>query len=99
MIDRPIWPGRGRRWSHLCSDPSLAELHEFARRLGVPARALRAGPLRRTRPTCTTSRCALGAEPVPSQRPGAATRPRPACASRKHRSGFSPGLDRPAAPS
>ncbi|MGI8682760.1 MAG: DUF4031 domain-containing protein [Mycobacteriales bacterium] len=38
MIDRPVWPARGRRWSHLCSDRDLAELHEFAVRLGVPAR-------------------------------------------------------------
>lgn len=39
MIDRPVWPARGRRWSHLCSDTSFAELHDFARRLGVPERA------------------------------------------------------------
>lgn len=39
MIDRPVWPARGRRWSHLCSDGDLRELHEFARRLGVPERA------------------------------------------------------------
>lgn len=39
MIDRPVWPGRGRLWSHLCSDSSLDELHEFAARLGLPARA------------------------------------------------------------
>ena len=38
MIDRPVWPGRNRRWSHLCSDSHLAELHEFAARLGVPER-------------------------------------------------------------
>lgn len=38
MIDRPLWPGRGRRWSHLCSDRDLAELHAFAAALGVPAR-------------------------------------------------------------
>lgn len=39
LIDRPIWPGRGRMWSHLVSDVSYDELHEFARRLGVPERA------------------------------------------------------------
>ncbi|MGW0658239.1 DUF4031 domain-containing protein [Streptodolium elevatio] len=39
LIDRPIWPGRGRMWSHLISDVSYDELHEFARRLGVPERA------------------------------------------------------------
>ncbi|CAN5360932.1 DUF4031 domain-containing protein [soil metagenome] len=39
IIDRPVWPARGRYWSHLCSDASFAELHEFAARLGVPERA------------------------------------------------------------
>ncbi|MFC7218742.1 DUF4031 domain-containing protein [Streptomyces polyrhachis] len=39
LIDPPDWPGHGRLWSHLVSDSSLAELHDFARRLGVPPRA------------------------------------------------------------
>lgn len=39
LIDPPIWAGRGRLWSHLVSDVSYAELHAFASRLGVPARA------------------------------------------------------------
>ncbi|MFG2286328.1 DUF4031 domain-containing protein [Streptomyces sp. NPDC048595] len=38
-IDRPIWPGHGRMWSHLVSDESFDELHAFAARLGVPRRA------------------------------------------------------------
>ena len=38
-IDRPIWPGHGRMWSHLVSDVSYAELHAFAERLGLPPRA------------------------------------------------------------
>ncbi|CCK29275.1 hypothetical protein BN159_4896 [Streptomyces davaonensis JCM 4913] len=38
-IDPPTWPGHGRMWSHLISDVSFAELHEFAGRLGVPQRA------------------------------------------------------------
>lgn len=38
-IDPPTWPGHGRHWSHLVSDVSYAELHEFAARLGAPARA------------------------------------------------------------
>ncbi len=38
LIDPPSWPAHGRRWSHLVSDASLAELHAFARRLGVPDR-------------------------------------------------------------
>ena len=29
-IDPPTWPGHGRLWSHLVSDTSYAELHEFA---------------------------------------------------------------------
>ncbi len=40
LIDVPSWPGpRGLLWSHLVSDVSYAELHAFARRLGVPERA------------------------------------------------------------
>lgn len=38
LIDPPVWPGRGRLWSHLVSDVSYAELHAFARRCGVPVR-------------------------------------------------------------
>ncbi|HEY3501234.1 MAG TPA: DUF4031 domain-containing protein [Actinocatenispora sp.] len=38
-LDRPVWPGRGRLWSHLISDASPAELHAFAEALGVPRRA------------------------------------------------------------
>ena len=39
FIDPPTWPGHGRLWSHLVSDRSYAELHDFAARLGIPARA------------------------------------------------------------
>ncbi|MFI6599705.1 DUF4031 domain-containing protein [Nonomuraea sp. NPDC050536] len=40
LIDPPIWPGpRGLMWSHLVSDSSLDELHDFAVLLGVPNRA------------------------------------------------------------
>lgn len=38
LIDPPQVPWRGRMWSHLVSDTSYDELHEFARRLGVPER-------------------------------------------------------------
>ncbi|NJP66137.1 DUF4031 domain-containing protein [Streptomyces spiramenti] len=38
-IDPPEWPGHGRMWSHLISDESLVELHEFAAELGFPRRA------------------------------------------------------------
>jgi hypothetical protein len=37
-IDTPAWPAHGRLWAHLVSDSSLAELHEFAARVGIPAR-------------------------------------------------------------
>ena len=38
LIDPPNAPGRGRLWSHLASDTSYAELHDFARAVGVPER-------------------------------------------------------------
>jgi hypothetical protein len=39
LVDEPLWPARGRLWSHLVSDLSYAELHVFAEMLGVPRRA------------------------------------------------------------
>lgn len=38
LIDEARWWFRGRRWCHLVSDRSLAELHEFAEGLGIPRR-------------------------------------------------------------
>lgn len=38
LVDRPIWPGHGKLWSHLVSDESLDELHAFAARIGLPRR-------------------------------------------------------------
>jgi hypothetical protein len=42
LVDDAVWPGKGRAagrvWAHLVSDVSFAELHDFADRLGVPAR-------------------------------------------------------------
>lgn len=38
LIDPPSVPWRGRLWSHLASDASYEELHDFAVRLGVPER-------------------------------------------------------------
>lgn len=38
LIDPPRWAAHGRLWSHLVSDTSLAELHEFAGRAGIPTR-------------------------------------------------------------
>jgi len=38
LIDPPRPEAHGRRWSHLVSDTSLAELHDFARSVGIPDR-------------------------------------------------------------
>lgn len=38
LIDPPNAAGHGLLWSHLASDESLAELHAFARAVGVPER-------------------------------------------------------------
>ena len=46
-IDPPTWPGHGRLWSHLISDTSYAELHEFAAGDRAAPAGLRPGPLRR----------------------------------------------------
>jgi hypothetical protein len=40
LIDSPVWPWRGRKWSHLVSDVSYEELHAFVvAELGIPRRA------------------------------------------------------------
>lgn len=39
LIDPPTWPAHGTSWSHLVSDSSLDELHDFAERLGLGRRA------------------------------------------------------------
>ncbi len=38
LIDPPLWPRHDRVWGHMVSDLSLAELHAFARRAGIPER-------------------------------------------------------------
>lgn len=38
LIDPPNAAGHGRLWSHLASDSSYDELHDFARTLGIPER-------------------------------------------------------------
>ena len=38
LLDPPLWPRHGRVWGHLVSDASLAELHAFAHRAGIPRR-------------------------------------------------------------
>jgi hypothetical protein len=37
-IDPPAWPAHGQLWSHLVSDASYAELHDFAAAQGIPRR-------------------------------------------------------------
>jgi len=39
LIDEARWWHRGRRWCHLVSDTSYAELHAFVEPLGIPRRA------------------------------------------------------------
>jgi hypothetical protein len=39
LVDPPRWAAHGRLWSHLVSDSSRQELHDFAARLGIPERA------------------------------------------------------------
>lgn len=39
FIDPPTWPGHGLLWSHLVSDTSYVELHDFAASVGIPPRA------------------------------------------------------------
>jgi len=39
LLDAPRWEAHGTTWAHLVSDSSLAELHAFAERAGVPRRA------------------------------------------------------------
>ena len=39
LIDDPMWWHRGQNWSHLVSDSTLDELHEFAASVGIPRRA------------------------------------------------------------
>jgi Protein of unknown function (DUF4031) len=38
LIDEARWRWRGRYWSHLVSDDSYDELHQFASQLGIPRR-------------------------------------------------------------
>ena len=37
LVDPAVWPWRGQRWSHLVSDESYDELHDFAARRAAVA--------------------------------------------------------------
>jgi hypothetical protein len=39
LIDEPMWWFQGRKWSHMVSDATLDELHDFAQGVGIPRRA------------------------------------------------------------
>lgn len=38
FVDRPVWPGFGRFWSHMVSDHSIDELLYAAEAAGLPER-------------------------------------------------------------
>lgn len=38
LVDDAVWSWRGRRWAHLVSDASTAELRAFADALGIDSR-------------------------------------------------------------
>ncbi len=67
LIDPPVWPRPGGGlWSHLVSDVSYAELHDFADQLGISARGFH-----RDHYDVPAARYAdvvsAGAQPVPSR--------------------------------
>lgn len=65
-IDPPTWPGHGHMWSHLVSDVSYEELHDFAAGLGVPRRAFQGDHY--DIPSDARERAIeLGATPVPAR--------------------------------
>lgn len=39
LIDPAQWPAHDTLWSHLVSDASIEELHDFARAAGLPRRS------------------------------------------------------------
>ncbi|WP_030173224.1 DUF4031 domain-containing protein [Spirillospora albida] len=66
LIDPPLWPARGRVWSHMVSDVSFAELHAFAAELGMPPRAFERDHYD-VPSELYAAAVALGAEPVGCQ--------------------------------
>ena len=64
LIDTPVWPWRGRLWSHLVSDTGYDELHAFAQaELGIPRRAFQGDHYDVPEELHATA-VAAGAEPV-----------------------------------
>ena len=66
LVDDAVWPSRGRRFAHLVSDSSFAELHDFAARLGLPQRAFHRDHYD-VPAELREAAVVLGAEPVPSR--------------------------------
>jgi hypothetical protein len=67
LIDSPVWPWRGRRWSHLVSDADYDELHAFvSEHLGMPRRAFQ-GDHYDVPEELYAEAVAAGAEPVGSR--------------------------------
>ena len=66
LIDKPMWWFKGRRWSHLVSDESYAELHDFAERAGIPRRGFHGDHYDGPEEYCADL-VAAGATPTPSR--------------------------------
>lgn len=66
LIDPPAWPAYGRLWSHLVSDTSLDELHDFAARHGL-SRRLFEGDHYDVPDTAYDDLVAVGARPTSSK--------------------------------
>jgi len=66
LVDSARWPFKGHLFAHLVSDTSLAELHAFAVRLGLPDRAF-SGDHYDIPADVRLRAVALGARPVSSR--------------------------------
>ena len=67
LIDSPVWPWRGRTWSHLVSDAGYDELHAFVQQhLEIPRRAFQ-GDHYDVPEDLYARAVAAGAEPVGSR--------------------------------
>lgn len=63
LVDQAIWPFKERRWAHLISDVSIAELHRFAEQLGLERRVFQ-GDHYDVDTALRERAIALGAKPV-----------------------------------